>query len=124
MITFRQFKKDERWAITVITKFIHNHPIATLLISTTIIAFIIVALGFVMMLAAVGGGYAETNFKDQFESGQITPREYHLLTMGMGIFIWCYNFIDALVGFIMGFVILLWTYIGLEEYLIYKRDNL
>jgi len=124
MVTFKQFEKDEHWAITVITKFIHNHPFAVLLLSSAFILFIIAVLSVIMMLAIVGGGYAENHFNEQFASGQITHHEYNSLTMGMGVILWCYNFIDALVGFIMGLIILLWAYTGFREYLKYKRDNL
>jgi hypothetical protein len=124
MITLKQVEKDERWAVTVIKNFITNHPIFTSFASIIILMFIIAVVGVIMMMAAVGGGVVEKTWKDKIESGQITLQEYQGYSIVMDIMLFCYNFINAFIGFVVGAFILFWSYIGFKEFLRYNRDVL
>lgn len=124
MVTIREVEQDERWMMYVIKKFIQKYPISISITLTLVIMFILTSLGIIMMFAATGGGYVETNLKVQLSNGEI-PFEYYTTTMKiMDIIVVMYNFIGVLMDFAVAGLILFWSYIGFKTYLKYKRDNL
>lgn len=124
MITLKEVEKDERWAITVTKNFMYDHPIFVTFISTVILIFILSALSIVMMLAATGGGLAEQTANTRYLNGEITSQEYNMFNMALNFAVFCYNFIDALVGLVVGLYILILSYGAFKYYLKYNRDNL
>lgn len=125
MITIRQVERDEHYALHIIKKFIRKqHPILISITFTLIIMFILASLGMIMMFAAVGGGYVETNLKAQLSNGEISL-EYYTITMKiMDVIVVMYNFIGVLMDFVVAGLILFWSYFGFKMYLRYKGDNL
>lgn len=124
MITLKEVEKDERWATTVIKNFMYDHPIFVTFISTILLIFVLSALSIIMMLAATGGGLAEQNANTRYLNGEITAQEYHTFSVALDVAVFCYNFIDALVGFVVGLYILILSYGAFKYYLKYNKDNL
>jgi hypothetical protein len=124
MITLKQVEKDERWAFTVIKKFVHNHPI--FLSFAGIITFIVVmlAVNTIMLLAAVGGGMAEQHAHERLVTGEMSVDEYVSLINVLNIAVTLYNFVAICIRLAIGALITIMVYIGFKEYLKYRRDNL
>jgi hypothetical protein len=124
MITFRQFEKDERWALHVIKKFIDNHSIMIYVAVSLIILYLLASLSIIMMAGAVGGATVEHTIQEQLCAGEVTIEQYTTTMWAMGILRTVFDFIAVLMDFAIAGLILFWSYIGFKAYLRYNRDNL
>ena len=124
MITFKQFEKDERWALHVIKKFIDNHSIIVYATITFVILWLLASLGVLMLFASVGGGAVEQNLQGQLSSGQLNIEQYVMTTRVLNFGAAIFNFISVLMDFVIAGLILFWSYIVFKAYLRYNRDNL
>lgn len=124
MITIKQVEKDERWAFTVIKKFIKDHPVFLMMAGTIFLIFALLAINTIMLCAAVGISNIQTHGHEQLLSGEMTPEYYSNLLNVLNIAIFFYNSISISLSFIISGIILLVFYYGFKFYLQYKRDNL
>jgi uncharacterized membrane protein YdcZ (DUF606 family) len=124
MITYKQVHKDERWAWKVLSNFVEEHPIFTYFGGIAALLFVFMSVTIIMMLAAVGGGYIETNSTEMFAAGEITLQQFNTNMWVVDIATWHYYFISTLIDFVIGGIILILLYRMFKEYLKYKRDNL
>jgi len=124
MITFKQFEKDERWALHVIKKFVDNHSIMVYTTISLVILFLLASLSIIMWFASVGGGAIEQNLEGQLCSGQLSIEQYVMTTRVVGFVAALFNFISVLMDFVIAGLILFWSYIVFKAYLRYNRDNL
>ena len=124
MITFRQFEKDERWALHVIKKFIDNHSIVVYATITFVILWLLASLGIILMLGSVGWAHAAQHIQEQLCAGQIDLKQYMTTMWAMGVLMAIFDFIAILMDFVIAGLILSWSYIVFKAYLRYNRDNL
>ena len=124
MITLKQVEKDERLAWKTLSNFVEEHPIFTYLGGAAALIFVFMSMTIIMMLAAVGGGYIETQSREMLVSGQITTHQYITNMWVVDVVSWHYNFIATLIDFAIGGIILILIYKIFKEYLKYNRDNL
>jgi len=124
MITFKQFEKDERWALHVIKKFIDNHSIMVYVTVSIVILWLLASLSIIMMAGVVGGATVEHNIQEQLCAGEVTIEQYTTTMWAMGALKAIFDFIAVLMDFVIAGLILFWSYMGFKAYLRYNRDNL